>query len=413
MALVVQKYGGTSVGSPARIKRVAERIALEHRAGNQLVVVVSAMADTTDDLIALAGQVTDAGRRRHPREFDMLLTAGERIAMALVAMAIRDCGVDAVSLTGSQAAIITDEAHTGARIAEVRATRVREELAQQRVVIVAGFQGVSRTREVTTLGRGGSDTTAVALAASLGANRCDVYTDVDGIFTADPRRIADARLIEEIDYQDVIELATAGAQVMHPRAVEIAARFSVPIRVLNSFRDADAGYHGTLITRRQPVMEQLALTGLASEGGNARIILRGLPADMRVVSSLLDRLASKGVSVDLVNFADRPDGRRQLQITVEDADLMADAEALCRAALEEFGGESIEIERGLSRVALVGSGMHGTPGVYARAFDALVHAGVNVLALSTSSISITFLVASADEDRTLQVLHQAFDLAEG
>ncbi|MGH7445669.1 MAG: aspartate kinase, partial [Longimicrobiales bacterium] len=261
MALVVQKYGGTSVGSPALVKRVAERVAREQRAGNQVVVVVSAMADTTDELIALASQVTDSGRRRHPREYDMLLTAGERIAMALVAMAIRDCGVDAVSLTGSQAAIITDEAHTGARIAEVRATRVREELAQQRVVIVAGFQGVSRTREVTTLGRGGSDTTAVALAASLGANRCDIYTDVDGIYTADPRRIANARLIEEIDYQDVIELATAGAQVMHPRAVEIAARFSVPVRVLNSFRDADAGYHGTLITRRQPVMEQLALTG--------------------------------------------------------------------------------------------------------------------------------------------------------
>lgn len=413
MALVVQKYGGTSVGSPALVKQVAERVAREQRAGNQVVVVVSAMADTTDDLIALASQVTDSGRRRHPREYDMLLTAGERIAMALVAMAIRDCGVDAVSLTGSQAAIITDEAHTGARIAEVRATRVREELAQQRVVIVAGFQGVSRTREVTTLGRGGSDTTAVALAASLGANRCDIYTDVDGIYTADPRRIADARLIEEIDYQDVIELATAGAQVMHPRAVEIAARFAVPIRVLNSFRDADAGYHGTLITRRQPVMEQLALTGLASEGGNARIILRGLPAEMRVVSTLLSRFASQGVSLDLVNFADQPDGRRQLQITVEDADLLDTAEALCRAALQEFGGEAIEIERGLSRVALVGSGMHGTPGVYARAFDALVHAGVNVLALSTSSISITFLVASADEDRTLQVLHQAFDLAGG
>lgn len=413
MALVVQKYGGTSVGSPALIKRVAGRVAREHSADNQVVVVVSAMADTTDDLIALAGQVTDSGRRRHPREFDMLLTAGERIAMALVAMAIRDCGVDAVSLTGSQAAIITDESHTGARIAEVRATRVREELAHRRVVIVAGFQGVSRAREVTTLGRGGSDTTAVALAASLGASRCDIYTDVDGIYTADPRRIPDARLISEIDYQDVIELATAGAQVMHPRAVEIAARFDVPIRVLNSFRDDDQVYCGTLITRRQPVMEQLALTGLASEGGNARITLRGLPTDMHVVATLLDRLAAQGVSVDLVSFADQPDRRRQLQITVEEADLMADAQALCQAALDEFGGESIEIEHDLSRVALVGSGMHGTPGVYARAFDALVHAGVDVLALSTSSISITFLVASADEDRTLQVLHQAFDLADG
>lgn len=409
MALVVQKYGGTSVGSPERIRRVAERVARERRAGNDVVVVVSAMADTTDDLIALAAQVTENGRRRHPREFDMLLTAGERIAMALVAMAIRDCGVDAVSLTGSQAAIITDEVHTGARIAEVRATRVREELAQGRAVIVAGFQGVSRTREVTTLGRGGSDTTAVALAAVLDA-RCDVYTDVDGIYTADPRRIPDARLIEEIAYQDVVELATAGAQVMHPRAVEIGARFDVPIRVLNSFRDDEEGYRGTLITRRQPVMEELALTGLASEGGNARVILRGLPPDMRIMSTVLSRLAERGVSVDLVNFADRPDGRRQLQLTVEDAELLPEARSICEDALAEFGGEDMTTEEDLSRVALVGSGMHGTPGVYARAFQVLVDAGVDVLALSTSSISITFLVHARDEDRTLQVLHRAFGL---
>lgn len=412
MALVVQKYGGTSVATPERVRRIAARVAGEKRAGNDLVVVVSAMGDTTDDLVALADQVTIGARRRHSREFDMLLTAGERIAMALVAMAIRDCDVDAVSLTGSQAAIITDEAHTGARIAEVRATRVREELAQGRVVIVAGFQGVSRTREVTTLGRGGSDTTAVALAAALSAQRCDIFTDVDGIFTADPRRIPDARLIEELDYQEVIELATAGAQVMHPRAVEIGARFGVPIRVLNSFRDENS-YRGTLITRRQPVMEELALTGLASEGDNARITLRGLPGEMRVVATILTRLAERGVSVDLVNYADRADGRRQLQLTVEASDVLGDAEEICRAALAELGGESMGIERELSRVALVGSGMHGTPGVYARAFEALVDAGIDVLAVSTSSISITFLVASTDEDRTLQLLHTAFGLAAG
>ena len=411
MSLVVQKYGGTSVGTPERVKRVAERVAREKRAGNDVVVIVSAMGDTTDDLIALAAQVSDSARRKHPREFDMLLTAGERVAMALVAMAIRDCGVDAVSLTGSQAAIITDEVHTGARIAEVRATRVREEVDHGRVVIVAGFQGVSRTREVTTLGRGGSDTTAVALAAALGASRCDVYTDVDGIYTADPRRIANARLITEIDYQDVIELATAGAQVMHPRAVEIGARFGVPIRVLNSFRDDEDGYRGTLITRRQPVMEQLALTGLASEGNNARIILRGLPPEMRVVAAILTRLADARVSVDLVNFADRPDGRRHMQLTVEDSDMLPEAQAICRDALAEFGGEEMATEENLSRVALVGSGMHGTPGVYARAFQVLQDAGVDVLALSTSSISITFLINARDEDRTLQLLHEAFGLA--
>ena len=410
MALVVQKYGGTSVGSAERIRLVAQRVARERRAGNDVVVVVSAMGHTTDDLIALAQQVTATPRRRHPREFDMLLTAGERIAMALVAMAIRDCDVDAVSLTGSQAAIITDEAHTGARIEEVRATRVRAELAAGRAVIVAGFQGVSRTREVTTLGRGGSDTTAVALAAALSADRCDIYTDVDGIYTADPRRVAHARLIEQIDYQDVIELATAGAQVMHPRAVEIGARFGVPIRVLNSQRDEDPDYHGTLITRRPPVMEQLALTGLASEDSHARFVLRGLPAEARVISMLLGRLAERGVSVDLVDFADLPEGRRQLQLTIADEELLPEAEALCRSLLAELGGTDLTIEADLSRVALVGSGMHGTPGVYARAFEVLVQAGIEVRALSTSSSSITFLVPGADEERTLQLLHRAFGL---
>ncbi|HEU5209038.1 MAG TPA: aspartate kinase [Longimicrobiales bacterium] len=409
MALVVQKYGGTSVGTPERIRRVAQRVAREKQAGNDVVVVVSAMGDTTDDLAALAEQVTGNARRRHPREFDMLLTAGERIAMSLVAMAIRDCGCDAVSLTGSQAAIITDEAHTVARIAEVRGTRVREEIAQGRVVIVAGFQGVSRTREVTTLGRGGSDTTAVALAAALGAGRCEIFTDVDGIYSADPRRIPDARLIEQIDYQEAIELTTAGAQVMHPRAVEIGARYDVPIRVRSSFRD-DPGYHGTLITRRSHVMEELALTGLASERGNARITLRGVPAGMNVVATLLNRLAARGISVDLVNFFDRPDGRRQIQVTVDEGDQLDEARGICHALLEEQGGEQLETETGLSRVALVGSGMHGTPGVYARAFQVLVEAGVDVLALSTSSISITFLVRTADEDRTLQLLHRAFGL---
>ena len=409
MALVVQKYGGTSVGTPERIRNVARRVARERKAGNDVVVVVSAMGDATDDLVALADRVTSSAKRRHPREFDMLLTAGERIAMALVAMAIRDCGCDAVSMTGSQAAIITDEAHTGARIAEVRAARVQEALDQGRVVIVAGFQGVSRTREVTTLGRGGSDTTAVALAAALDAGRCDIFTDVDGIFSADPRRIPDARLIEEIDYEAAIELATAGAQVMHPRAVEIAARYKVPVRVRNSFRD-EADYTGTLITRRPRVMEELELTGLASEGGNARVTLRGLPANMNAVATLLNRLATGAVSVDLVHFFDRPDGRRQIQVTVDEGDQLDEATRVARELVEELGGEGVETETGLSRVALIGSGMHGTPGVYARAFEVLVEDDVEVLALSTSSISITFLVHTKDEDRTLQLLHRAFGL---
>jgi aspartate kinase len=410
MGLIVQKYGGTSVADPDRIRRVAGRVARERRAGNDVVTVVSAMGHTTDELIELAGKVTTDARRRHPRELDMLLTAGERISMALLAMAICDEGVDAISLTGSQAAIITDETHTGARIAEIRATRVREELAKGCVVIVAGFQGVSRTREVTTLGRGGSDTTAVALAAALGADRCDIFTDVDGVFTADPRRVPSARLLERIEYGEMVELASSGAQVMHPRAVEIGAKFGVPIRVKNSFRD-DNGAGGTLITRRQEIMEELVVTGLASEGGYARLILRGMPANTKAVTRVVTELAAASVSVDMLVLADRPDARRQVQLTVTE-DVVKEAATICERVSAQMGGEAVETQTGLSRVALVGSGMAGLPGVYARAFEALVSAGIEVHAVSTSSISITVLVDAKNEDRTLETLHTAFGLGK-
>lgn len=409
--LIVQKYGGTSVGSPERIRTVAQRVAAERRAGADVVVVVSAMGHSTDELVALAGKVTEDARRDHPRELDMLLTAGERIAMALTAMAIRDCGIEAISLTGSQVGIITDGTHTGARIEEIRGDRVREELAKGRVVIVAGFQGVSRTREVTTLGRGGSDTTAVALAAALGAQRCDIFTDVDGIYTADPRRVADARILREVDYDDMVELASSGAQVMHPRAVEIGARYDLPIRVLSSFRD-DSGNGGTLITRRKQRMEGLVLTGLACADGQVKLTVRGLPPTMQAMSGIMSALAAAGVSVDTLTPADRPDGRRQLQITLHESDLDR-ALAVCGTEVERLGGERVEVQRGLSKVTLVGSGMTGMPGVYARALEALLHAGVDVHAVGTSSVSISFLVSADAEDRTLQALHEAFELAKG
>jgi aspartate kinase len=406
--LIVQKYGGTSVGTPERIKRVAERVVREKKAGNELVVVVSAMGDTTDDLVSLAQQVSPGARKQHRREMDMLLTAGERITMALTAMAIGDLGAEAISLTGSQAAIITDESHTGARIQEIRATRVREELNKDRVVIVAGFQGVSRTREVTTLGRGGSDTTAVALAAALGAARCDIFTDVDGVYTADPRKVDNARRIEVIDYEEMVELATSGAQVMHPRAVEIGARYGVPIRVLSSFDDA-AG--GTLITKKERQMESLKLTGLACEGAHVQVIVRGLPAGMRVTTDLLSQLANAGVSLDMVIHADTPDGRRQLHVTVRD-DGLPEALAICEQSASAHGA-TVEVQRALTRVAIVGSGMQNTPGVYARAFRALAEAGVDVHAVGSSAITIIFLVKSADADTAVRVLHAAFDFGAG
>jgi aspartate kinase len=408
MSLVVQKYGGTSVGSPERILAVAGRVAAERRAGSDVVVVVSAMGHTTDELVSLAAAVTKDARREHPRELDMLLTAGERITMALTAMAIRDCGVEAISLTGSQAAIITDTTHTGARIEEVRTDRVRAELEQGRVVIVAGFQGVSRAREVTTLGRGGSDTTAVALAAALGADRCEIFTDVDGVFTADPRRVTDARIIDEISYDDMIELAASGAQVMHPRAVEIGARHGVPIRVRSSFRDAGPG---TLIHRRQR-MEGLALTGLASADGQVKLTIRSLPPSMEAMTHLMSALAAEKVSVDLMTPADRADGRRQIQLTIHESDLDR-ALAICGELVPKLGGEAVDVQKGLTKVTLVGSGMTGMPGVFARSLEALLARDVDVHGVGTSSVSIAFLVDSANEDRTLQALHETFDLAKG
>ena len=409
MTLLVQKYGGTSVGDPERIRRVAERACRCRREGHDLVVVVSAMGGTTDDLTALAEQVSANPVGSHPREMDMLLTAGERISMALLAMAIREAGLEAISFTGSQAAIITDARHTGARIEEVRAARVRQELDEGRIVIVAGFQGVSREREVTTLGRGGSDTTAVALAAALEADRCDIYTDVDGVFTADPRVVPEARRIPRVDYEEMTELAVSGARVLHPRAVELAARFGVPVRVLSSMAEEETG--GTLIAPRVRSMEDPVVTGVASEGGYAQVVLRELPAEMESMTRLLARLSRAGVSVDLLAQLDTQEGRRDIELTVRQ-DQLEDALAVCEAVSTELGGRGLDTSDELARITLVGSGMHGRPGVYARAFEALQEEGVAVHAVSASSVSIILMVDAGTEERAIRVVHRTFELGE-
>ncbi|MEX2570324.1 MAG: aspartate kinase [Gemmatimonadota bacterium] len=409
--LIVQKYGGTSVGSAERIRAVADRVVRARRRGDRLVVVVSAMGDSTDDLVALAADVVGHERAagRHPREMDMLLTAGERISMALLAMAIREAGEGAVSLTGSQAAIITDGAHTAARITEVRGDRVRAALDQEQVVIVAGFQGVSPTREITTLGRGGSDTTAVALAAALGADRCEIYSDVAGVFTADPRRVATARVVPELSYDEMLELASAGAQVMHGRAVEIAARFDVDLRLGSAFGDGDEAEFGTLITRSPDRMEELVLTGIAAKPGQAKLTLHEMPAGLRTVTAVLVAFAEAGVSVDMISEAAGADGRIHLQLTLSEADL-EEAARIVDGMIPAMGGGGREIRRGLSRIALVGSGMHQRPGVYARAYRALLEQEIDVFAVSTSGISITLLVETAREGEAVQSLHDAFTL---
>jgi aspartate kinase len=410
VGLRIQKYGGTSVGDPERIRRVAERVSRARADGHDLVVVVSAMGHTTDELVGLAHSVSRDPGRHHPREMDMLLTAGERISMALMAMAIRETGAEAISFTGSQAAIITDDRHTGARIEEVRADRVRQELARGRVVIVAGFQGVSRSREVTTLGRGGSDTTAVAITVALGAERCDIYTDVDGVFTADPRKVPTARRIPHIGYDEMLELAVAGAQVVHPRAVEIAARHDVPVRVLSALLDGEEG--GTVIARRTATMEDLALTGVASESPYAQLVLRGLPAEMSTMTTVLSRLTEAGVSVDLLTQLDRADGRRSVQLTVGQVELEP-AETVCREVVAGLGGEGVHVMRDLARIALVGSGMHKRPGVFAQAFEALRRDRIDVYSVSATSVSIILMVAGSQEDAAVRLLHDAFGLGSG
>jgi aspartate kinase len=409
MSRLVLKFGGTSVAEPGRIGHVADLIARERARGHELVVVVSAMGHATDDLILLAQSISPNPQHLHPREFDMLVSAGERISMALLAMAIRERGAEAISFTGSQAAILTDGVHTGARIQAVRATRVLEELERGRVVIVAGFQGVSPTKEVTTLGRGGSDTTADALAAALGAERCDIYTDVDGVYTADPHRVTAARRIGELDYEEVLELAYSGAQVLHPRAVEMGRRYNVRIRVLSSFRDDDLT--ATLITRKERGVEELVLTGLASEGGHARLVLCGLEGGMRPTATVLSRLAAAGVSVDMMAQSDHPDGARQLQLSVRESAL-TEARAVCEELVRELGGERVTVTEGLARVALIGTGMHGRPGVYAQTFETLLAEGIDIYGLSTSAISIALLIDAAAEERAVQALHQAFRLGE-
>jgi aspartate kinase len=416
MALLVQKYGGTSVGSPERIQAVAARVARARKRGDDVVVVVSAMGHTTDELIGLARNVAGHADsvHEHPREMDMLLSAGERISMALLAMAIREQGVDARSLTGSQAAIITDETHTSARIVDVRADRVRETVQGGCVAIVAGFQGVSTAREITTLGRGGSDTTAVALARALGADRCEIYTDVDGIFTCDPRRVPDARIIPQVSHDEMVELAQSGAQVMHARAVDLGAREpALDIRVLSSFvtgPDEDDPTRGTLITEHPMVREDQVVTGLASARGYAKLLIHGLPGGMRTPTELLEALAEAGISVDMVTESPAADGVL-LQLTVLEADLPRAREIATEVAARLGGGGRMEERTGLSRIALVGRGMSGRPGVYAQAYRTLLDAGVEVEAVSTSSISITLLVPGDREDHALRALHDGFTLA--
>jgi aspartate kinase len=400
--VIVQKYGGTSVGTAARIKRVSRRIAETVGAGQQVVVVVSAMGHTTDRLIELAGRVSS-----HPpaRELDMLVANGETITAPLVAMCLEDMGVAAVSLSGPQAGVRTSPQHSRARIKEIRPDRILEALEGGKVAVVAGFQGVSEDSEITTLGRGGSDTTAVALAAALGADSCEIYTDVDGILTADPRVVPEARLLAHVAYDEILELAAVGAKVMHPRAVEIGELYSVPIHVRSSFHRRT----GTMIVAEVPMEDRNRVRGVAHEKQVAKITVLGVPDRPGVAAAIFEPLGRHGISVDVIVQNVSSQGHTDLTFTVSEGEL-AQALTLVEPAAREVEARGTSHSLGLAKVSVVGTGMLGTPGVAARMFRTLAEAAINIEMISTSEIRITCIVQREDAERAVRALHSAFEL---
>jgi aspartate kinase len=400
-AIVVQKYGGTSVGTAARIKRVSRRITETVRSGSRVVAVVSAMGHTTDRLIELAQRVsTDPP----PRELDMLVANGETITAPLVAMCLQGMGMPAVSLTGPQAGVRTSGQHSRARIQEIRPDRILEALDQGKVPVVAGFQGVSDDLEITTLGRGGSDTTAVALAAALKA-ACEIYTDVDGILTADPRVVPEARLLTHIGYDEILELAAVGAKVMHPRAVEIGELYSVAIHVRSSFHRRP----GTMIVAEVPVEDRNRVRGVAHEKQVAKITVLGVPDRPGVAAAVFEPLGRHGISVDVIVQNVSVDGHTDLTFTVSEAEL-TQALGLVEPIAREVQARGASHSLGLAKVSVVGTGMLGTPGIAARMFRTLAEAGINIEMISTSEIRITCIVEREDAERAVRALHSAFHL---
>ena len=407
MGLVVQKYGGSSVGSAERIKRVAERIVATRKDGHDVVVVVSAMGDTTDNLMDLAQQVSPAPP---PRELDMLLTSGERISNALVAMAISTLGAQARSFTGSQAGVITDSAHGKARIIDVTPGRIRAALDKGHIALVAGFQGVSQdTKDITTLGRGGSDTTAVALAAALHADVCEIYTDVDGVFTADPRIVPNAAKLDTITYEEMLEMAASGAKVLMLRCVEYARRYGVPVHVRSSYSDLD----GTIVqgSMEDLTMEQALITGVAHERGEAKITVTAVPDQPGVAAKIFRTIADAEIDIDMVvqNISRAAEGKTDITFTLPKADGPTAVAAL-NGRKDAIGFDQIVFNDHVGKVSLIGAGMRSHPGVTATFCEALAAAGVNIDIISTSEIRISVLVRDVELDTAVRALHEAFDL---
>ncbi|MAN94726.1 MAG: aspartate kinase [Chloroflexi bacterium] len=406
MSLVIHKYGGSSVADAGMIQNVARRIAEVRKQGTGVVAVVSAMGDSTDDLLELAHSVSD---QPHPRELDLLLSTGELVSCTLLTMALADLGQEAVSLTGSQAGIHTDTSHGRARIYSVDTARIQKELQEGRIVVVAGFQGITEGEDITTLGRGGSDTTAVALAAALEADRCEVYTDVDGIYTADPRIVPEARKLSEISYDEMLELANYGAK-MHPRSIELGAVYNVPIYVASSFNDTP----GTLIhgeADRGDMEHRIKATGIAITRNVAKITVRSVPDRPGVAAALFEPLAQGGISVDTIVQNTSDDRTTDISFTVSGDDLKA-ALAKVEELTSVIGFGTLISEPGLAAVSVVGSGMQHTPGYASRMFRVLADGSVNIDMITTSEIRISCIISEDQAEDAVRLLHRGFQLDE-
>jgi aspartate kinase len=404
---IVMKFGGTSVADAERIKRAARRIVAQREAGNRVVAVLSARGKTTDELIAAAEEVSP---HPDPREMDMLLSTGERISCALCAMAINDLGHRAISLTGSQAGIVTDTSHTKARILDVRADRIRDALAEDVIVLVAGFQGVSTSRDVTTLGRGGSDTTAVALAAAVGAGVCEIYTDVSGVFSADPRIVPDARKLAVVSFEEMLEMAASGAKVLQLRSVEYARTHGVRIHCRSSFQDAP----GTVVVGEDETVEHPLITAVTHSTEEARITLLGVPDRPGAAAAIFTALADAGVNLDTI-IQNEPRGESrdaEVSFTIAAEDLRA-AETALEPIRVRLGLADIDTDRQIGKVSIVGAGMRSHPGVAAKVFETLADEDINIEMISTSPIKISCVIRADVVPQAVRALHQAFNLGEG
>ena len=401
-SLIVQKFGGSSVANPERIQRVAQRVVETKRQGHDIVVVVSALGDTTDELVELAGQIS---RDPPERELDMLMATGEQVSVALLAMAIHELGESAISFTGAQVGILTDSTHTKARLLDINARRIREELAKGRVVIVAGFQGVSMNQDITTLGRGGSDLTAVALAKALDADGCEIFTDVEGVFTADPRIVPAARKLRTISYDEMLEMASLGAQVMQARSIFVAKRFDIPIHVRSSFSSRE----GTMITKAGKAMEDIVVSGVTLQKDEAKVTIRDVPDKPGMAAQIFRELAGRDVNVDMIVQNVSREGYTDVSFTVLKSDLAATLRT-ARGTAQRIGAGEVATDEGIAKLSIVGIGMRSHSGVAAKMFEAMARERVNIEMISTSEIKISCVIRKHHAERAVRVIHKAFGL---